>query len=219
MTCKARKGGVTVAKRTVKEKIVELLKKEQAMTVPQLLSHFSISDIALRRHLKTLERQGTIEANTVKQEIGRPFLQYRLTKKGQQDFPQHYEQLSVSMLDKLEKQFGIDFVEALISDWTEDRMNSYKQQLSPYQKLSDKVEQLLTIQKQEGYMSSLKQIDSQRFQLDQYHCPIYSVACNYKAACLTEEAVFRELLPNAQVKMNSCIAMGEQCCSFLIEEK
>ncbi|WP_208589084.1 helix-turn-helix transcriptional regulator [Gracilibacillus suaedae] len=208
-----------MTKRSIKERVVELLKREQAMTVPQLLSHFSISDIALRRHLKTLEREGTVEAKTVKQEIGRPFLQYRLTEKAQKNFPQHYEQLSISMLNKLENQFGKDFVEALISDWTADRMESYQQQLLPYQKLSDKMEQLLTIQKQEGYMSSLKQIDSQRFQLDQYHCPIYSIACNYKAACLTEESFFRELLPNATVKMNNCIAMGEQCCSFLIEEK
>ncbi len=208
-----------MAKRSVKEKVVDLLKKEQALTVSQLLSHFSISDIALRRHLKTLEREGTLEAKTVKQEIGRPFLQYCLTEKAQKNFTQHYEQLSVSMLDRLEKQFGKDFVEALITEWTEDRMECYKQQLLPYKNLPDKMEQLLTIQKQEGYMSSLKQIDPQRFQLEQYHCPIYSVACNYKAACHTEELVFQELLPNAKVKMNSCIAAGEQCCSFLIEEK
>ncbi|MDY0408787.1 DeoR family transcriptional regulator [Paracerasibacillus soli] len=72
---------------STKEKLLVILKKGNKMTIEDIMIHFSVSEIAVRKHLNELVREGFIKKRTVKQKIGRPFYEYELTKKAIKLFP------------------------------------------------------------------------------------------------------------------------------------
>ncbi len=73
-------------RKTTKDKILELLKKEVKISMKDLSEHFTISEVALRRHINDLIRQNLVQEEEVKQEIGRPYYVYSLTKEGHNTF-------------------------------------------------------------------------------------------------------------------------------------
>ena len=45
----------------VKQKILDTLKKEKDVSIDDLMIHFTISEIAVRKHLKQLEADGFVQ--------------------------------------------------------------------------------------------------------------------------------------------------------------
>ncbi len=203
---------------TVKDKILELLKKEKNLTIPELLTHFSMTDIALRRHLKNLENEGLIKSFVIKQSIGRPYFEYRLTKNGDNLFPNHYQQLSLGLLEELEKLEGRAFVEQLIKNWTNKMASTHADELAQMNSLDQRIDRLLQIQEQKGYMAILEENNGE-YIIKQYNCPIYEVACNYTSICQEEMKVFKKILGGKEVTLHQCMAEGENCCSFAVAKK
>src|SRR5690625_4717401 len=75
---------------STKRKLLIVLKKSNESSMKEIMQHFNLSEIAIRRHLHDLIREQLVEEHSVKQEIGRPFKVYRLTTKGHELFPNQY---------------------------------------------------------------------------------------------------------------------------------
>jgi len=91
-----------IKRASTKDKLLNILKKDHKSTIKEIMDYFTISEIAVRRHLNELEQQGFITREEVKQEISRPYYVYLLTEKGHQTFPNQYEQLPIELLQDLE---------------------------------------------------------------------------------------------------------------------
>lgn len=76
-------------------------------SVGELAEHIGVSEVAVRRHLSVLERDGLVTAETVRREgPGRPCAKYHLTDRGRRLFPDQSAQFACELLEFLEEEHG-----------------------------------------------------------------------------------------------------------------
>src|SRR5699024_7704752 len=184
-------------------------------TIKEIMSHFTISEIAVRKHLRELENQDFIRMQSVKQDIGRPFHIYELTKKGHRTFPNQYEILPVELLEDLEDLQGKDAVDQLL----EKRMKREEELL--FSKSNDgtfdeKVQQLFAIQNERGYMFDYERTDDGDYEIINYNCPVMNIASSYKQVCTNEEKMFSNIFIESNVHSHCTITNGAHYCKWTI---
>lgn len=205
-------------KTSTKDRILTLLKKEAQLTVSQLSSSLGITEMAVRKHLTTIERDGLLEIEEVRQPMGRPLQVYSLSSKAQQAFPNNYENLTVDFLHDLKELHGEDTIDYLLEKRSERLKNSYLPTMENKEP-QQKVETLRNIQDKKGYMADFTKIDDNTYELIEYNCPISAVANNFKKACACETDLFKEVLGTNDVKRITCKADNDHHCRFLIKFK
>ncbi len=98
---------------STKDKILHLLKKDVSLSVNELTDYLEITYMAVRKHLNSLEKDGMITSQEVKQPMGKPLQTYLLTEKGESLFPKNYEGNTIEFLNDMKEMFGEDVVNTL----------------------------------------------------------------------------------------------------------
>ncbi|AFC28735.1 transcriptional regulator [Paenibacillus mucilaginosus 3016] len=93
--------------------IVTMLKTKGPLSAGEMAKQLGITEMAVRRHLHTLERDQLIEAKLVRQAMGRPAHLYSLTEHADDLFPKKYQHLAMDLLEELELTAGADKVDFL----------------------------------------------------------------------------------------------------------
>ncbi|WP_421535904.1 helix-turn-helix transcriptional regulator [Priestia sp. D3YE.R1] len=205
-------------KTSTKDRILTLLKKEAQLTVSELSSSLGITEMAVRKHLTTIERDGLLTITEVRQPMGRPLQVYSLSSKAQEAFPNNYENLTVDFLFDLKELHGEDTIDYLLEKRSERLKNSYLPNMANKDP-EQKVEALRNIQDEKGYMADFTKIDDNTYELIEYNCPISAVANNFKKACSCETNLFKEVLGTDDVRRITCKADNDHHCRFLIKFK
>jgi predicted ArsR family transcriptional regulator len=211
-------GEKMTVKTSTKDKILTLLKKETQLTVSELSSSLGITEMAVRKHLTTLERNGLLTITEVRQPMGRPLQVYSLSSKAQEAFPNNYENLTVEFLHDLKELHGEDIIDYLLEKRSERLKNSYLPNMTNKEP-QQKIETLKNIQDQKGYMADSTKIDNNTYEIIEYNCPIFAVANSFKQACDCETELFKEVLGTDDVKRIECKADNDHHCRFLIKFK
>lgn len=87
-------------------RVVEELRRAPR-SVGELAESMRLSEVAVRRHLSMLERDGLVAAETVRRTgPGRPCAQYHLTDRGRRLFPDQSAQFACELLEFLEEEHG-----------------------------------------------------------------------------------------------------------------
>ncbi|TMN21261.1 helix-turn-helix transcriptional regulator [Lentibacillus cibarius] len=201
------------AKRTV----LTVLKKENELTISGIMSYFTISEVAVRRHLRELERQGLVKKRFVKQKLGRPYLIYSLTPSGHKTFPSQYESLSLEILWDLEALEGVETVEKVIQKRTEREQAEVKNELNT-DDFGQKIRDVAAIQNNKGYMVEVEKIGEDSYEMRHYHCPIAKVASAYRQICSGDQRLYEDLFSEGCVEPRSCIVDGDNCCKWTIKK-
>jgi len=205
-------------KTSTKDKILTLLKKEAQLTVSELSSLLGITEMAVRKHLNTIERDGLLRISEVRQPMGRPLQVYSLSSKAQEAFPNNYETLTVEFLHDLKELHGEDIIDYLLEKRSERLKNSYLPTMANKEP-QQKIEALRDIQDEKGYMAEFTKIDDNTYEIIEYNCPISAVANSFKQACACETELFKEVLGTDDVKRITCKADNDHHCRFLIKFK
>lgn len=200
---------------TTKDKILQILKKDNEISIRDLMEYFSISEVAVRRHLNDLLRQGFVKDREVKQEIGRPFHLYSLTKKGHGTFPNQYETLPVELLEDLENLHGKTAVNELLLKRKEREENALFLQLENGS-FDEKIEKMIELQEKKGYMIEYEKKDDGGYEIKNFNCPIYNLATNYGQVCKNEKDMYRALFPKSEVIAHACMTKGQKYCYWKI---
>lgn len=201
---------------TTRSQILNMLKLHGSLTVSEMASQLQITEMAVRRHLNTLERDNLIASKMVRQAMGRPTNVYSLTEEADQLFPRHYSDFVLDMLQDLEELEGQEKIQRLF-DRREERMsNKYKRRVKG-NTLEEKVNQLASLQNEKGYMVEIEEgTEEGTFILKEFNCPISQVAKEFREACECELSLFKTVL-DARVERNECIAQGEDKCVYVIK--
>ena len=203
-------------KRTsTKEKILHILKKDSEISIKELMEYFSISEVAVRRHLNDLLRQGFVKEKIVKQDIGRPFHLYLLTAKGHNTFPNQYEQLPMELLQDLEELQGEEAVKDLLLKRKEREEAEFVSQMENID-FDEKVKRIAEIQQEKGYMIEYEKTASGDYEVKNFNCPIFNLASNYGQICNNEKDIYRNIFPDSKVKAQSCMTKGAKYCCWTI---
>ncbi|TKC17099.1 helix-turn-helix transcriptional regulator [Robertmurraya kyonggiensis] len=204
------------AKITTKERILDLLKRQGSVTVNELTDHLSISHMAVRKHLDSLQKDNIISSKEIKQPIGRPLQMYLLTDTGDNLFPKNYEGLTLEFLEDMKELYGEDSIQKLFQKREERLTSEYTKRLAKKTN-KEKIHEIANIQNEKGYMADVTEIDAQTFELIEYNCPIMAVANEFKTACQCETNLFKKVLGTKDVRRVSCKTDGNDHCKFLIQ--
>ncbi|SHN28496.1 helix-turn-helix transcriptional regulator [Gracilibacillus kekensis] len=205
-----------IKQQSTRNEILELLKKNQALSVNGITSYLDITEMAVRKHLVKLEGDKLITAKTVRQPMGRPVIYYSLTRAGENEFPKSYDVLVVDFLSDIEQTMGKEAILQLFEKREERLHKKYSRRIYPEDNISEKVHALVQIQREGGYMSELQEEDDTRLSFSQYNCPIAEIANKYDKPCEGELDLFKSVLNTEQVKRVECIAKGGDACKYIV---
>ncbi|NBJ71157.1 MULTISPECIES: ArsR family transcriptional regulator [Clostridia] len=202
-------------RKTTKDKILYLLKKEGKLTVGDFIQHLQITDMAIRKHLSTMEKEGLISSVEMKQPIGRPIQQYILSVKGERLFPKNYETLSIEFLNDIQTIYGDKAIQQLFDKRKQRLSKEYAVHLQ-HKSPEEKMRELKRLQNEKGYMAEYKQTGAKTYELVEHNCPLLAIAQSFKIACHCETATFQSVLETEQIKRISCKTEGNDHCRFSI---
>ncbi|MEW9669219.1 helix-turn-helix transcriptional regulator [Ammoniphilus sp. 3BR4] len=201
---------------STRNEILHMLKLHGSLTVSEMAVRLQITEMAIRRHLSTLERDNLIESKMVRQSMGRPTNVYSLTEESDHMFPRHYSDFALDFLQDIEDLEGEEKIRSLFQRREQRLSDRYKKQIKG-DTLEKKVKQLAVIQNEKGYMVEIeKDPESGDFIFKEFNCPISQVAKEFNHACDCELSLFKKVL-ETEVEQNECIAQGEDKCVYVIK--
>ncbi|UHA74828.1 transcriptional regulator [Paenibacillus sp. 481] len=200
-----------------REEILLMLKKQKKLTVTEMALQLGITEMGVRRHLQTLERDQLLDFTDVRQAMGRPVRVYVLSAKGEEQFPRNYSNMTVEFLDDIQDMYGEDAVDNLFNKREQRLYNSYSNKMEQ-KSLKERVQELANIQNKNGYMVEWTEREDGAFEFVEYNCPISAVANKYQTACSCELSLFKKVLSTERVEQVGCMAKGKECCKYIIQD-
>ncbi len=202
---------------STKKTILTMLKTSGPLSVSEMARSLGVTEMAVRRHLQTLERDALIDSFLVRQPMGRPTHSYRLTEAADSLFPKNYNVLALDLLVELSEDEGEEKIDRLFEKRRDKLLNKYAKSLEG-KPLEDKVALLADIQNANGYMVDWKQGTEGQFILQEFNCPIAQVARQFNQACRCELELFERLL-ETEVEQTECMAKGGGKCVYVIQSQ
>ena len=199
---------------STREQILYMLKIRSPLSVKDMAAELNITEMAVRRHLNTLERDSFVETSMIRQAMGRPTAVYRLTQLADAYFPKTYHNLALDLLGELEQENGEALVNLLFERRKNRLQHKYEAGMTQHS-FDDKVRRLTEMQNDNGYMAECEVSEEGDYILKEYNCPIGLVANQYKQACRCELDLFKSLL-STEVSRTECLAEGGSKCVYHI---
>ncbi len=206
---------------STKDEILQSLLKQGQASAIALAESLDISPQAIRRHLKDLETEGLVEHQDLQRGLGRPQHVYLLSKQGREQFPQQYGDFALSFINSLVETVGEEQLGKVFEKQWQRKAEIYRQHIGNGP-LAYRVEKLVELRKQEGYMAELhplSQPGSNQFILAEHHCAIADVAESYPTVCGHELEMFAAVLPDCAIERTHWLNDGEHNCGYLIQAK
>src|SRR6516162_8514635 len=139
-----------------KRRIVKMLKTEGPLDAATLAERIGVSAMAIRQHLYILQDEKIVTAKERPVPLGRPAKYWELTRKADRLFPDAYAELSVSLIDSLNDTFGSDGLQRILERRTARQRVSYSARIPAAMPLRRKLQKLVEIRTEEGYMAELR---------------------------------------------------------------
>lgn len=202
---------------STRDEILMMLKTKNSLTVSEISKDLGITEMAVRRHLNTLERDELIKSSIVRQTMGRPTNLYSLTDKAENQFPKAYLNLAKDILGGIYETEGLPKIKEIFDRREERLRDSYLNRMRGLTNLEEKVNTLVEIQNEKGYMVDLEKTD-EGYLIKEFNCPISEIAKEFDHACDGERKLFINVL-NTEVESVKCMARGDNNCVYLVKDK
>jgi len=204
---------------STRSRLLHLLRTRSSCTVSELSGELSLTEMAVRRHLHAMEKNGEVSVTAVRQSMGRPLYRYSLTAQADEWFPKNYAQLTLDLLSELEEETEGTAVIDRMFEGRRDKLAERYEDRMRHKPLEERVRELALIQNGGGYMASWERTDDdEAYALHEYNCPIAHVAGQFRQACHCEQQLFVRLL-DADVERTECLADGGSRCTYAIKPK
>ncbi|EHP5029033.1 transcriptional regulator [Vibrio cholerae] len=198
------------------DRILHTIKREGTVTAKQLAEDLGITTMGARQHLQSLEEEGVLAFHDVKVKVGRPTRHWSLTAKGHNQFADRHGELTIQVIDAVEHIFGKEGLAKVAAEREAQTFAAYHNALVECHFLQEKLEALVTLREQEGYMAELEPT-ADGFILIENHCPICKAATRCPSLCQSELNVFRRLLgEECHIERREHIVSGERRCTYFI---
>ncbi|MGL5806300.1 MAG: helix-turn-helix transcriptional regulator [Xenococcaceae cyanobacterium] len=149
--------------------------------------------------------------------IGRPAKLWHLTPAADRLFPDGYAELTLSLIDSVKEAFGDDGLERLLDVKTRHQIDNYEKEISSRKSLEKRLETLVKIRTDEGYMAEVESLDDGSFLLIENHCPICTAAKACTRLCARELEVFQTVLgKDVAIERSEHILSGSRRCVYRV---
>jgi DeoR family suf operon transcriptional repressor len=174
-----------------------LLRRGQA-TAALLAEQLGVSVQAMRRHLRSLEEEGLVEASSTGAGPGRPSNHWQLTAKGQGQFPDGSEDFALGLLESMVGSLPPGSVQTLLEHQARDKAVSYRRQLGDGS-LQQRLERLVELRRREGYVAECC-ADGNGWVISEFHCSVMRIAEQFPCVCDQELQLLRQTFPDCSVE-------------------
>ena len=208
----SRANGIT------RQEILTAIKWNGTMTAEELARELSISQVAVRQHLASLEAENIISITVERRGLGRPSHRYHLTPFGDETFARRYSGFTTDMLESLRELQGEEAVHALFARVRERAVEQLQRRMAD-KTLGDRVQELARIQTEAGFMAeALPGEKANEWHLVQHNCSICAVASKYpNACCQNEMQMLKQLLGDVEIHREKYILAGDHTCTYRVQ--
>ena len=196
-----------------RQAILRLLKQQGPSDSKTLAAQLDISAMAVRQHLYALRTQRLVTYQEEQRPIGRPAKMWCLTPAAEPHFPDAHAGLTVNLLNAVEQTFGADGVQRLVTRCAQQQIADYRSRIPARSSLRTRLEALVSIRNEEGFMAEVQRQRDGSFLLIENHCPISAAAKVCPKLCDAEMEVFRAILGEGVTieRAEHMVAVARRC--------
>lgn len=200
--------------------ILNILKQEGPQDSKMLSKQLGVTAMGVRQHLYALKDEGLITYTEESRPMGRPAKLWELTQLADKFFPDANAALLVEMLGHLSTVFGEEGLSKLVNKRAEAQLKNYQQRMGGIQTLEEKIDKLVEIRSDEGYMSESQKQKDGSYLFIENHCPICAGAEACQNFCSAEILVFESVLgPHVKVKRLEHILQKARRCVYEVTQE
>ena len=204
---------------STREAVLSLLLRQGEATAGELAEHQLVSVQAMRRHLRSLEDDGFVEASPASEGPGRPSNRWRLTAKGQGHFPDGSDHFALGLLQSLAGSLSSETLQELLNQQALQQAGVYRGQIGEGA-LQQRLERLVELRRQAGYMAECAQDpnDDKAWVVSEFHCSVMRIAEQFPCVCDQELQLIRHTFPDCQVERVQWRLEKGHSCGFRLSQ-
>ncbi|MBD9508313.1 transcriptional regulator [Ensifer sp. ENS10] len=193
------------------------LKLHGPQTAAALGKRLTITGEAVRQQLVRLAEDGFVLSWSEAKGVGRPSQFWGLTALGHAEFPDTHAELTVQLLRTIRQTLGEAAIDRLIAARENETRENYSAAMSDKKSLRERVDELVRLRSQEGYMAAYEDPGDGTLLFVENHCPICAAATSCQGFCRAELSVFRAVLgPGVEVERAEHILAGARRCAYVV---
>jgi predicted ArsR family transcriptional regulator len=197
--------------------VLGALKRQGPSDAASLASGLKITRTAVRQHLYTLAEAKLVTFAEESRPLGRPAKIWSLTQEANTFFADSHGDLTVAFVHSTGELFGKEGLAKVVEHCTERQVDAYDERIPRNAPLRRRLDTLVKIRNEEGFMAELQQNRDGTFDLIENHCPIAKLASACRLFCDAELRLFQCLLgKQAEITRSEHMAAEGKRCSYLI---
>jgi predicted ArsR family transcriptional regulator len=196
-----------------RKQILDHLHRHGQATVRELSRLLELTATGVRQHLTVLERDGLVEAHEVRGRVGRPAHVFRLSERGEAQYPNSHDTLANLLMEEVRAMAGADALQQLMRRISSRLAARYTEQTEG-RPLGERVEMAAEILRGMGCVVEAEERGDEFF-IRQCTCPYPNVARRHSAVCALEVDFVRRLT-GADARLTSSLLRGDAACTYRI---
>ncbi|MBW3534614.1 MAG: ArsR family transcriptional regulator [Gemmatimonadetes bacterium] len=197
-----------------RREIIRLLKRRGPLPVEDIADHLEVTVSGARQHLSSLERDGVVTYQRLRQGPGRPRHFYELTERGDALFPRRYAELLNELLGYV-RESDPSLVDRVFTRRAQRRAEASRGRIVGGT-LEERVREVARLLDEEGYYPQLESLENGGWRVVVRNCPVRALGERYTSACAGEVTFLRRLLPTDDVRRTGHILNGQPFCAYEI---
>ena len=196
--------------------ILDLLRKQQEMTVAQLSAAMQVTATAVRQRLNRLLDQQYITRMAIKAGRGRPSHRYLLTPKGERKTGANFADLAIALWQEIRSIDNVEIRRGLLQRISKRLTVMYGDQIQA-ETIAERLDQfgdLLTDREVPFSVSEEGDLPV----LTMLACPYPGLAEQDRSICSMERMMLADVL-GSSVALTECRLDGDNCCTFEVSSE
>ncbi|MEB3330982.1 MAG: iron-sulfur cluster biosynthesis transcriptional regulator SufR [Synechococcaceae cyanobacterium] len=184
-----------------REAVLALLLRHGEATAAALAELLHVSVQAMRRHLRSLEDDGLVEASPAVEGPGRPSNRWRLTDAGRDRFHDGSEHFALGLMQTMASTMPAEAMQQMLSRQAERKAADYRRLLGEGT-LAERIARLVDLRRSEGYVAESRRDDDEpdSWLIQEFHCSVMRIAEEFPMVCDQELELMRRTFPDCQVE-------------------
>lgn len=197
--------------------ILDLLRKQESLTVAQLAEVMDVTATAVRQRLTRLMAQGYVDRVATKAGRGRPSHHYALTPKGRRKTGSNFADLAIVLWEEIRAVEDAEVRRGLLLRLSRRLADMYGDHIEG-DSLEEKMESLAQLFGERKIPFFVRREEGVLPVLTALACPYPDLAEQDRSICSLEKVLFSELL-GEPVNLSGCRLDGEACCTFEVRQE
>jgi DeoR family suf operon transcriptional repressor len=194
-------------------RVLKAIRQRGRASIKDVASDLGVTASAVRLHLTQLQARGAIDAEKVREGVGRPYYVYYVTPEAHNLFYQDYGHLTSLLLQEVTEAQGPDALQNVLRRVGARLADRYEDQMKG-QELAGRVETWAELLDERGVLVEIEET-ADGYVLQEVGCPYQNVAADNRAVCEMQRQVMARLFGSG-VRLIHCTLDGHRGCQFLI---